>query len=136
MREVLEFLGSLVVELEELLDEISISSREGLSVLLKVEDSASLALDLVDVYVILPSNFVACARALSGLTGAALLLLLLSNPLLFLDVSEFRLNAELIVATLLLPESLELLTLSLGESERSGLDGQSSLLTCELIELG
>jgi hypothetical protein len=52
---------------------------------------------------------------------------------LLLDVSELGLNAELVVASLLLPESLELLTLSLGEGEGTGLDSKSSL--AQLVQL-
>ena len=99
---------ALVMELEELTDEVLIIPRKLLSILLQVKDSASLALDLIDISVVGTGNFVRGTCTLSGTTLAGFLGLT-SQLLLLLNVSELGLNAELIVTTLLLPESLQFL---------------------------
>ena len=105
--EVSKFGLSLLVHFKQLLDKLGVISSELLSILLKIEDCTSLALYFVDIAVVNACNFVASMLSLTSLLIITIAFLSLSrNLLLFLNVSELRLDAELVVATLLLPEGL------------------------------
>ena len=100
------------MQVEEFLDKLRVIARQTLAVFLQVEDSASLALHLVDIGVVDPGNLVACAGAL-GATSTVSITGLAGQLLLLLDVADLGLNTELIVTALLLPEIFQLISGSL-----------------------
>lgn len=105
--EVLQLLILLLVELQQLLNEFGIVAFDGLSILLEVQNGSRLRLNLADVQVVDSSDLVGSLGTLDLLT-----LISLSSFLHLLGSTKSILNAELEVATLLLPEFLEVLALS------------------------
>jgi hypothetical protein len=118
---------SLVVELEELLDEVRIVASKFLTILLEVKDSTGLALYLVDIGVVNSGNLIAGTGTFTSFIVSITLSLLSSDLLLLLNVTELWLNAELVMTTLLLPEGLQFLPCGLGETKISILNLKSGL---------
>ena len=105
---------SFLVHLKKLLDEVRVISGQLFSILLEVKYCACLALNFVDVSVVDTGDFIARTLSLPALIIITITFLRLSRQFLLLfDVSELRLDAELIVTALFLPEGLEFLAKSL-----------------------
>ncbi len=125
--EVLELLVLLVMKLKQLLDEVSVVALDPFPVLLQVEDCAGLGLYFVHIQVVHPSDLVRSLRPLDRL-----LLFRLSHLLGLLCGPKSILDAELVVAALLLPELFQVFALSHFKRERSLLNSVS--LGAELLE--
>ncbi len=102
------------MHLKKLLDEVRVISGQLFAILLEVKYCACLALNFVDVSVVDTGDFIARTLSLPALIIITITFLRLSRQFLLLfDVSELRLDAELIVTALFLPEGLEFLAKSL-----------------------
>ena len=116
---VLQLRVLLIVERKQFFDEFGVVAVQLLAVLLEVEDGPGLGLHLVQVQVVHSGNFVGSLRPLHRLA-----LVHLSQLLSLFGYAQTVLDAELVVASLLLPELLQLFSLSQLEREGSLLNGQ------------
>jgi len=116
---VLQLRVLLIVERKQFFDEFGVVAVQLLAVLLEVEDGPGLGLHLVQVQVVHSGNFVGSLRPLHRLA-----LVHLSQLLSLFGYAQTVLDAELVVASLLLPELLQLFSLGQLEREGSLLNGQ------------
>ena len=105
---VFQLIISLVVELEDLLEELGICLRQLITVLHVIQDGPCLRLDLIDVHVVDAGNRVGSLLLLYLLL--ALLILILHAVLL--RQSHFGRRAVVKVASVLLPEVIQFLSLN------------------------
>jgi hypothetical protein len=121
-----QLLRAFLMERQQLLNEVVVIVLQAFAVLLQVKDRPRLALHLVDVCVVDSGDLKSSAGTLGARLSTAFLLSLPSDLLLLLYVTELRLNTELVVAALLLPEGLELFASGAREGKLLALSGEFS----------